>query len=1234
MEIYDREYTDTEQSTSVAAIAGALFEQLLAKANEVRKSAHAERTTDPGLKASTSAGETEGESEGKGKAEHSSHLPKQTLTDFALTGTHHLAHDQHTEPRGAFSDRIPDRARVESTSIAGTDYEVEYDSRGTAIRHTDSQGVWQSTDGNNWQNEKTGKRWHGEVSIRDGNISFSQENSYCLTKQKNGFSTESCFVAGVHYERTCNEKGVPVSFNEGFGQWVSTDGKNWTNKDTGKTWAGTVSFDAEKGMSVIGADGFTVRHKPDPNGEWTTQDNNRWTHSKSAEVFYGQISSPEPGVLKFNSYEHVETIVNPDGTTIRSFNLGSVKYALTQDETGTSRSFSNEQGKWTSPDGKHWTSDKGHTFDGKVSLDKHGALLVEYINGDSCTHRVDGTVEQSRTFGGMKYELITRPGYGGSTFKDTSGEWNSSDGKHWRNRATGEKWDGTIALSAVGLERIGEDFSCFRHNQRGETEQSVTIGGTYYSIFKDKDGVPRCHFDADGRWESDDGKNWSLYQNNKKIRDWKGAVSFDRDGRIKFESDSGAFTAKGNQDRIDGLKIGETIYQVVTNSKGIPVSHTDSAGEWKSEDGKHWTNVTSGKTWNGSVSVGKDYIEFKGDNGQSLKRMLDGSTEETTRQPGSKVTVKFDEKSHTWTRTDAAGEWKSLDNKTWKNTETEKGLADGWKEHILTILNPTRSMHQDLVQIGGWTSDELDPGRLVTIDEVNNLKTALYRAKHELPERDFADLVKQLSRHAKGLFQVEEHNGEVQSINFGYQRKWEIFNQSWVHDRSQRWNDHVGAVHFGTGHFSGYYRGVVQTLADASQDLNDAEFKAFAEKIKKGTNGSFNFTTKPDGTIDKITLGDTTVFSSGPRQEQCIPASEFETRANGLFPLIDTNDDGFMDDDELAAAMQSNQYTGVDAQVLAALYEKENRDEFKKLHTDTRAWESEKGITRNDLHQFAALLSVKGHVEPNKKFDTLLERVQFVMKRTEQAQLPDVTSLYATRNPLRSIVPDAIKQGTIGNCYFEAALASLAKANPEAIKDMINDNGDGTYTVTFPGDRAHPVTISAPTESERGLYNKGTPRGVWACVIEKAYGAYRREHDLWSTGNIPSEGSDGGGSLSTAIEILTGHSSDGDMIWCTRDDVLRQKLTSAFQNGRIVTAGSTTDLTSKIPLIGSDEDKTADGFPGGHAYSIIGWDPDGPDGGTVTIRNPWGGADGTTSGTISISFNKMKANFSDLCFEE
>src|SRR5262249_25417221 len=98
---------------------------------------------------------------------------------------------------------------------------------------------------------------------------------------------------------------------------------------------------------------------------------------------------------------------------------------------------------------------------------------------------------------------------------------------------------------------------------------------------------------------------------------------------------------------------------------------------------------------------------------------------------------------------------------------------------------------------------------------------------------------------------------------------------------------------------------------------------------------------------------------------------------------------------------------------------------------------------------------------------------------------------------LDSIAPDAVNQGHVGDCYFLGPLASLASsdAGKQTILNMIKDNGPDksgrhTYTVTFPGAPNEPINVAAPTDSEVALYNGSNYRGVWASVVEKAYGKF------------------------------------------------------------------------------------------------------------------------------------------------
>lgn len=107
--------------------------------------------------------------------------------------------------------------------------------------------------------------------------------------------------------------------------------------------------------------------------------------------------------------------------------------------------------------------------------------------------------------------------------------------------------------------------------------------------------------------------------------------------------------------------------------------------------------------------------------------------------------------------------------------------------------------------------------------------------------------------------------------------------------------------------------------------------------------------------------------------------------------------------------------------------------------------------------------------------------------------------------PLFSHEPtqDDIIQGKLGDCYFVASLSSVAANNPQMIRDMMKDNGDGTVTVRLYDEKENgklePIYInvekSVPvirlrkadgSQSVEDINAKGT---LWVQMLEKAFAA-------------------------------------------------------------------------------------------------------------------------------------------------
>jgi len=242
--------------------------------------------------------------------------------------------------------------------------------------------------------------------------------------------------------------------------------------------------------------------------------------------------------------------------------------------------------------------------------------------------------------------------------------------------------------------------------------------------------------------------------------------------------------------------------------------------------------------------------------------------------------------------------------------------------------------------------------------------------------------------------------------------------------------------------------------------------------------------------------------------------------------------------------------------------------------------------------------------------------------------------LYAG-DPLDSIKHGDIKQGLCGDCYFEAAVAGLARSNPEAIKQMITDNHDGTYTVAFPGRDTgeRPITVTAPTETELGLYNGGSKYGCWASVLEKAYGQYRENHE-GQLAQTPEDFADGGGNPGPVFKLLTGKDSTDMNVNGTSQADMATALQHAFESKPPLAVAAVIDGDSNlIKWIGQGSDNTADGFYKEHVYTITGVGKDANGQLMVEIRNPWDNKNVAKGAHVTIPLSEFMKDFNSVSIQ-
>ena len=207
-----------------------------------------------------------------------------------------------------------------------------------------------------------------------------------------------------------------------------------------------------------------------------------------------------------------------------------------------------------------------------------------------------------------------------------------------------------------------------------------------------------------------------------------------------------------------------------------------------------------------------------------------------------------------------------------------------------------------------------------------------------------------------------------------------------------------------------------------------------------------------------------------------------------------------------------------------------------------------------------------------------------------------------------------IIQGSVGDCYMLATLASLADADPQVIEQMIAPLGDGTYAVRF-YDGTTPVYLRVdgdlPVTSSGGLaYAELSDAGEsWVPLVEKAYAYFRYGENSYASLH--------GGWMTDVYRHVAGSSATYRST-TTLGDGLYSFLYTQLASGHAITLGSR--YTASTPVVPA------------HAYMVKEvhiadgqWH--------VTVYNPWG-VDGRTwddnysDGLLTLTVDQVIQHFS------
>jgi hypothetical protein len=192
-----------------------------------------------------------------------------------------------------------------------------------------------------------------------------------------------------------------------------------------------------------------------------------------------------------------------------------------------------------------------------------------------------------------------------------------------------------------------------------------------------------------------------------------------------------------------------------------------------------------------------------------------------------------------------------------------------------------------------------------------------------------------------------------------------------------------------------------------------------------------------------------------------------------------------------------------------------------------------------------------------------------------------------------------VRQGRLGDCYFLASLAALAKTDPELIKSRVKDNGDGTYTVLFFEGGAVVVDNTFPTdESGQPVYASPDDKNaegveLWVMLIEKAWAKLKGGYEQIRGSKVRMKSED-------AMEAVSGRKTKVVYLSDGNKDTIFQTISAALQKGAAVTAGSRGEKELSAEEWGKARKL---GVYANHMYAVVSVDVNK---GVINLYNPWG----------------------------
>ncbi len=291
-----------------------------------------------------------------------------------------------------------------------------------------------------------------------------------------------------------------------------------------------------------------------------------------------------------------------------------------------------------------------------------------------------------------------------------------------------------------------------------------------------------------------------------------------------------------------------------------------------------------------------------------------------------------------------------------------------------------------------------------------------------------------------------------------------------------------------------------------------------------------------------------------------------------------------------------------------------------ELITDASREELEAGAVHR-VPTFMTLSAIRfGHTMPAKSMDGMQLRELVGQDVLDPHTGVTYTTYQSFRGlPLFSQAGPAetdVEQGLIGDCYLLAPLMTVARLDPDRIRQAVTELGDGTFAVRFIRDAQEVyVRVDADlptwTDPTTPLYAAlGAQRSMWVAVMEKAYTFFRKGEGTYNSIHA--------GWMTEGFEVLglTPRQLDAGVVKAA--DVLA-RIRDELAAGAAVTWATST-VPNGIPLID------------GHAYAVVSVELD-VNGNRMALRlrNPWAidgiGSDGFDDGYVTLTAEQARAAY-------